>query len=56
MADEQTEAEVVGDGKERVAGKQRDGTPPLKELARIVVIGVPVMIIAWYFVQWMHGR
>lgn len=40
---------------DRVKGDRHEGPIPAKDLLRIVVIGVPVMIAAWYFLLWMKG-
>jgi hypothetical protein len=39
----------------RVKGEAHDGPIPAKALLRIVIIGLPVMIVAWYFLRWMKG-
>lgn len=39
----------------RVKGEAHSGAIPAKEILRIVVIGIPVMIAAWYFLLWMKG-
>lgn len=43
--------EVVGDGEERVKGRQKDGPPPARELWRVFLVGVPVMIAVWYLMR-----
>ena len=63
MSDEGDEpgdsTEVNGDGADepghRVKGEHQPGSIPLKELGRILIIGIPVMIAAWYFLLWMKG-
>lgn len=52
------EAEPEGEPAEptdRVKGERHHGAIPAKEILRIVVIGIPVMILAWYFLRWMKG-
>ncbi len=46
---------IVGDGDDKVMGAQKDGKPPKRELWRVLVIGIPVMVIAWFFLQWLHN-
>ncbi|MBO6935426.1 MAG: hypothetical protein JJ863_10645 [Deltaproteobacteria bacterium] len=60
MSDEdETEAEPADDASEapthRVKGEAHQGAIPAKELVRIIIIGIPVMIAAWYFLLWMKG-
>lgn len=56
-----SDAEVEGEGDEsegpahRVKGEAHQGSIPAKEILRILVIGIPVMIAAWYFLLWMKG-
>ena len=62
MSDEATEASRETDEApeqdappQRVKGEHTPGSIPGRALLRIVVIGVPVMVIAWYFLRWVHG-
>ena len=48
------ESPVVGTP--RVKGQQRPGAVPARDILRIVVIGIPVMIIAWFFLRWLRGE
>lgn len=54
MSDEREEIE--GDGTDRVMGRQKDGTPPARELWRVIAVGVPVMIAVWYLMRWLGLR
>ncbi len=58
----ETDAEADEDGPpqsdelaHRVKGETHQGPIPAKDILRIVVIGIPVMIAAWYFLLWMKG-
>lgn len=56
MSEPSEEREViVGDGDDKVMGAQKGGKPPKRELWRVVVIGIPVMVITWFFLQWLHN-
>ncbi len=56
---DETEAESTDEASEepshRVKGEAHKGAIPAKELLRVVIIGIPVMIAAWYFLLWMKG-
>ena len=58
-ADAEIEGEGEGDQSEgpahRVKGEAHQGSIPAREILRIIVIGIPVMIAAWYFLLWMKG-
>jgi len=60
VSDEDTDAEASGEANDeapghRVKGEAHQGAIPAKELVRIIVIGIPVMVAAWYFLLWMKG-
>lgn len=48
--------EIAGDGEERVKGRQKDGAPPARELWRVVLVGIPVMIVVWYLMRTLGLR
>ena len=54
MSDEREE--IAGDGKERVKGQQKDGPPPARELWRVLLVGVPVLIAVWYLMRLLGLR
>ena len=59
MNDEPTDTSTrdAGGGEpgHRVKGEAHQGAIPAKELIRVVIIGVPVMVAAWYFLRWVKG-
>lgn len=54
MSDERKE--IAGDGEERVKGRQKDGAPPARELWRVILVGIPVLIAVWYMMRWLGLR
>ena len=57
MSKSDDEREVIAsDGSDRVQGQQQDGTPPVRELWRVLIIGLPVMVIAYYMMKWLMRR
>ena len=53
---EEDEPVIASDGSERVKGRQKDGATPARELWRVVVIGIPVLVAAWYILQTLMRR
>lgn len=55
MSDDEPNGDPSDEPTDRVKGERHEGPIPAKDVLRIVVIGIPVMIAAWYFLLWMKG-
>lgn len=55
MSDEGQDGGHADERSDRVKGERHEGPIPLKDVLRIVLIGIPVMVVAWYFLVWLKG-
>jgi hypothetical protein len=49
-SDETAPARAVG-----VKGARPAGPTDARHIARTVIVGIPVMVLAWLFLRWLHG-
>ncbi|MEM6955051.1 MAG: hypothetical protein AAF645_05155 [Myxococcota bacterium] len=48
LEEKRADPDIVGDGKDRVLGKQRDGQIGASELLKVVLIGIPTLVAVWF--------